>query len=333
VLLRRERLREAALAGAAVLLLAIPFWRSSVVLAERFDVGVGGGGSKLGSPGSVLDYLWRAAGDASAGYRPVLIPVLLVALYGLWRLPRRGATLALCVVATPIVFFLIGRFGGSSSPESRHLIFALPFFALAFGAGLVALARRPWIVLVVVAALVPAEVAWGIERTPALYEREQGARVDARNAAAEWLVRATLADDVLFGYEPVYLAAWQRARRSFPVTVVPRADPKLALETLEDAVRLGRGVFVFDAGEPSNSEPAPSIERRLPFPRSDFEATVFGSFLIVRTTRPTRTPEQFLDDARKVQLIGKSLDIGDADVNYVTVRRAAGRLARARRSP
>jgi hypothetical protein len=263
----------------------------------------------------------------------VLIPVLLVALYGLWRLPRRGATLALCVVATPIVFFLIGRFGGSSSPESRHLIFALPFFALAFGAGLVALARRPWIVLVVVAALVPAEVAWGIERTPALYEREQGARVDARNAAAEWLVRTTLADDVLFGYEPVYLAAWQRARRSFPVTVVPRADPKLALETLEDAVRLGRGVFVFDAGEPSNSEPAPSIERRLPFPRSDFEATVFGSFLIVRTTRPTRTPEQFLDDARKVQLIGKSLDIGDADVNYVTVRRAAGRLARARRSP
>jgi hypothetical protein len=333
VLVRRERLREAALAGAAVLVLAIPFWRSSLVLADRFDVGVGGGGSRLGSPGSVLEYLWRVAADASAGYRPVLIPVLLVALYGLWRLPRRSAMLALCVVATPMVFLLIGRFGGSSSPESRHLIFALPFFALAFGAGLVALARRPWLVVLVLAALVPAEVAWGVDRTPALYERERAGRVDARHAAAAWLVRTTQPDDVLFGYEPLYLAAWERARGSFTGTVVPRADPKLALEALEDATRLGRGVFVFDAGDTNNSERVLTIERRLPFPHSDFEARVFGPFLILRTTRPTGTPAQFLDDARKVQLIGKSLDIGDADVNYVTIRRAVAQLARARPSP
>jgi hypothetical protein len=333
VLVRRERLREAAVAGAAVLVLAIPFWRSSLVLADRFDIGVGGGGSRLGSPGSVLDYLWRVAADASAGYRPVLIPVLLVALYGLWRLPRRSATLALCVVATPTLFFLIGRFGGSSSPESRHLIFALPFFALAFGAGLVALARRPWLVVLVVAALVPAEVAWGVDRTPALYERERAARVEARHAAAAWLVRTTQRDDVLFGYEPLYLAAWERARGSFPGTVVARADPKLALETLEDATRLGRGVFVFDAGDTNNSERVLTIARRLPFPHSDFEGRVFGPFLILRTTDRTGTPAQFLDDARKVQLIGKSLDIGDADVNYVTIRRAVARLALARRSP
>ena len=50
LLAARDRLREAIVAGAAVLVLGIPFWLTDLVLAGRFDVGVGGGGEKLGGP-------------------------------------------------------------------------------------------------------------------------------------------------------------------------------------------------------------------------------------------------------------------------------------------
>ena len=66
----RERLRDAVLAGAAVAVLGIPFWITDLVLAGRFDVGVGGGGEKLGGSGTVMRYLWRSAGDATAGGGP-----------------------------------------------------------------------------------------------------------------------------------------------------------------------------------------------------------------------------------------------------------------------
>ena len=54
----RARAREAAfVAFAAVAVLGSPFWRSDLVLAGRFDVGVGGGGQKLDGPRAVLRYL------------------------------------------------------------------------------------------------------------------------------------------------------------------------------------------------------------------------------------------------------------------------------------
>ena len=53
---------------------------------------------------------------------------------------------------------------------------------------------------------------------------------------------------------------------------------------------------------------------------------MFGPYLVVRTKEPTRTPAQYLDDAAQVMVVGKSLFIGDADINFVTVRRTADRL-------
>lgn len=331
VLLRRGRLRQATVAFAVVAVLALPLWRSSLVLAQRFDVGVGSGG-KLGSPGSVARYLYRVAGDFSSGYGGVLVVVLLLAALGLWRLVRErphGALLALCVVTTPTLFLLVGRFGSGTAPESRHLIFVLPFFALAVAAGVLGAARAagpvgPVLAAVVVAAFLAAEVGWAWHKTPALFKREHPARVDARRAAAAWLAGTSRPDDVLFGYEPVHLAAWERQRSAVSRTVVPRADPSLALQALREARKpLGRGVWVFDAGDNNNAEKRLRIELRLPFPRAHFEGRVFGPYLIIRTTRPTQTIQGFLNDARKVELIGKSLAQGDADVNYATVRQAA----------
>ena len=70
---RRDRLREAVVAGAAVLVLGIPFWLTDLVLAGRFDVGVGGGGAKLGGPRCGRPLPVVAAGDATAGWRWVTL--------------------------------------------------------------------------------------------------------------------------------------------------------------------------------------------------------------------------------------------------------------------
>jgi putative effector of murein hydrolase LrgA (UPF0299 family) len=249
------------------------------------------------------------------------------------RRNRQSAILLACVLVTPFLFFAVTRIGsGMASPESRHLIFVLPFFVLAAGAGIVTTTgaigpRGGWLAAIVVVALLPVEVAWGWHKTPALFKRENPVRVSARHKAADWLAATSRPDDVLFAYEPLYLAAWERGGSTVSRTIVPRADPKLALQTLRETRPLGRGVWVFDAGDNNNYVKRTRIELRLPFPHSEFEGRVYGPYLVIRTRRPTVTVDHYLDDARKVELIGKSLGMGDADINYATIRRVQVRLA------
>ena len=335
VLLVRARPREAAWAFGAVLVAGIPFWRSDLVLAGRFDVGVGGGGEKLGGPMSVLRYLAQVAGDFSAGYTVVLTIVVEVAALGfwfLWRTRPRSALLAAAVFGTPTLAFLVARLGSSTSPESRHLIFALPFFGLLVAMGLVGLSRRatgrgaPLIAVAGLALLVPIELAWGWHKTPPLFTGEHWVKVETRAAASDWLARTSRPDDVLFGYDPLFLGGWERSEH-FPRTVVPRADPRLAVKVLRERPQpLGRGVWVFDRDDNNNWFRRLYVPLRFPEPAADFEATAFGPFLIIRTRKATGTPREYLEAARQVMLVGKGLYIGDADINFLTVVRALERL-------
>jgi hypothetical protein len=324
--LARARTRPAFLAIAAVAVLGSPFWYSDHVLAGRFDVGVGAGGQKLDGPGAVLEYLYRVAADFTAGFTPVVIAVLVVAVVGaraLWLRNRDAAFLTASVVLVPTAAFVLARFGQSTSPESRHLIFVLPFFALLVALGLIDLTRKRTPVLVAaVVLLMSAEVAWGWDKTASLYQGEPAARVEAREAASTWLARTTRSDDILFGYEPLYLGAWERDRKGFPDTVIPRADAKLALRSLREAGTLGRGVWVFDASDTNNFTQKLTIPLRYPNPKSEFEARVFGPFLVIRSKKPTRTPMEFLTETRQAQILGRSLGAGDADVNLLTADQA-----------
>jgi len=331
----RQRWREAAWAFASVGVLAIPFWRTDFVLAGRFDVGVGGGGEQLGNPSSVFHYLKNVAGDFTAGWTPAVTVVLAVALLGLIQLTRerpRSALFVASTIGTPAAAFLLARLGHSTSPESRHLIFALPVFAALVAVGVLATARLAprrvaTVAVLLVACLVPAEVAWGWHKTPQLYRGEAGARIAARHAAAAWLARTMRPNDVLFGYEPLFLEAWERGG-DVPRLVVPRADSKLAFKTLLATPKpLGRGVWIFDASDTNNVERALTIPVRVPKPRTAFEARTFGPFLIVRTREQTGTIRRYLKLARRVELVGEELEIGDADVNLTTILQAAGRLA------
>lgn len=335
--LRARRPRSLLLPGvafAAVGLVAIPLWLTYLHLASRFDIGAGtGGASTLGSPLDVLAYLWTTLGDFTAGWTAATVPLGLVALVGLAvlaRTRRDSAVLAGAVIVIPAAALFLTRSGTGLFLESRHLIFAAPFVAMALAVGLLAVARvagtrGPVVLAVAVAAVLSLELAWGFAKTPWLFVGEPEARAEARAEAADWLAATGRADDVLFGYEPTYLDALA-AGAPFGETFVPRADPTLALRTLRDTpAPLGRGVWVLDASD----ELVPTrvrleIPERSPGP--GFEARAFGPFLILRTRGRTRTPERFLEATRAVQLLSRRLSIGDAFVNLGTAE-AALRLA------
>lgn len=225
---------------------------------------------------------------------------------------------------------MLARVGRSASPESRHLIFALPPFALLVAAGLLVVARRLGplalpAVACAAAALIVGEVAWARHKTPLLFTGEPAACVAATGHRA----------DLLFAYDPLYLGAWERSG-AFPLRVVPRADPKLALRTLELTRRpIGRGVFVLDASDNNNVVRKLTIPERLPEPAAAFEVRAFRPFLVIHTRERAGPPERYLQLAAAAEKVGKELAIGDANVNADTVRQAQARQAAQRglRSP
>jgi hypothetical protein len=323
VLARRDRLRPAALAFAAVLVVGTPFWLADLVLAGRFDVGVGGRGRQLGGPWAVAEYLWRTLGDITAGWWPLTAAAVALAAVGLVSVRREARLLALACAGVPALAFVLARLGSSASPESRHLIFALPVTAILVAAGIVRLTRSaPGLAPAAAAALLLAQVAWAWERTPELFTTEPDDRVAARAEAGAYLASVARPDDVLFGYDPLWLDAWERSP-GFPTAVVPRADAELALRELRARDRpLGHGVWVFDASKTTNVDRREQISLRTPTPAAAFVVRAFGPFLVVRTAAPTRTPRTYLARAARVQLLGRSLRLGDADVNLRTIEQA-----------
>ena len=316
VVARRDRLREAAWAFGAVAVLGIPFWLTDLVLAGRFDAGVAAG-SRL----DVVEYVWQAAGDFTAGF-PVLPAVLVAAAAGLAVLPRETRILAACAALVPLAALVVARSTGS--PETRHLIFLLPFVALAVGAGIARLGRV-W-GSAALAALVLAQLAWTWDRTPELFEWEPDVRQQARADAAEYIAATTGSDDVLLGYDPLFLQAWEQ-NQNVPLVVLPRADADLALHSLLSLERpLGHGIWVLDASKTTNIERSLQIPRVSPRPESAFEVRDFGPFLVIRTREPVVTPQRYLERAGEAMLVGKRLYLGDADINLPTVERAARAL-------
>ena len=316
VVARRERFREAVWAFGAVGVLGIPFWLTDLVLAGRFDAGVAAG-SRL----DVIEYVWQAAGDFSAGF-PVLPAVLVAVAAGLAVLPRDARILAACATLVPLAALVVARSTGS--PETRHLIFVLPFAALAVAAGIARLGRL-W-GAAVVAALIVAQLAWTWDRTPELFEWEPDVRQEARAEAAAYVAATIAPDDVLLGYDPLYLQAWE-LNRDVPLVVLPRADADLALHNLLSLERpLGHGVWVLDSSKTTNIDRSLQIPRVSPRPESAFVVRDFGPFLVIRTAEPVVTPKRYLERAGEAMLVGKRLYLGDADINLPTIERAARAL-------
>ena len=316
VVAHRERLREALWAFGAVAVMGIPFWLTDLVLAGRFDAGVAGG-SRL----DVFEFVWRAAGDFTARF-PVLPAVLVAGAAGIAALSRSTRLLLACAALVPLAALVVAR--SSGAPETRHLIFLLPFAALAVGAGLVRLGRV-W-GTAALAALVAAQLAWAWDRTPELFEWEPDVRQEARAEASAYLAATTGPNDVLLGYDPLFLQAWEQ-EPDFPLVVLPRADADLALHNLLALDRpLGHGVWVLDASKTTNYVRSLEIPLTAPRPAGAFDVRTFGPFLVIRTKDPVVTPKRYLERAGQAMLVGKRLYLGDADINLPMIERAARAL-------
>jgi 4-amino-4-deoxy-L-arabinose transferase-like glycosyltransferase len=328
-------LRPALLSFAAVTLVAIPLWRTYLVLASRFDVGVGRDRpSALDSPYDVLVYIRDVVGDFTVGWTALFAAVVFLAAVGLVMLARRrpaAALLAALVFLVPTAALTLARLGSQAIPETRHLIFAFPFLAMIVASGLLYLtgllgsARRAALGLGI-AVLVSAQIAWGWSRTPPLYAGEAAQRTAARDEAAAWLARFLRPTDVLWGYNPLFLQAFEDGGRLGKI-VVPRADPKLANRALADAPKpLGRGIWVLDA---SNSGTTPRYDIDY-VPPVGFGSRTFGPFVVVWTKEPPRNASAYLFDTLAVQDVGRKLGVSDSDLNYETATSALRALARAR---
>jgi hypothetical protein len=286
-----SRARPALPWAALVLGGAAPLWYAYWVLAGRYGEGEG--------PKSAGGYLREVSGDLSSGYLPVLLGVVALAVLGFARV--RARLLVGCGLGAALLAFALAAVT-DASPESRHLIFLLPLVATLVAAGL---PSRAALAVPLAAVLVVFELAWAWHRTPELFEGESATAEQARADAAEWLAETARPDDVLHGYHPVFLAAWQRDR-SFPRRVVPRADAKLALEELAGAPP-GRGVWVVDGGTA---------------PRT-LESRRFGPLTVVRSRTETGSAAGYLAEAETV-LSGIDLE---------TVREARRRYERFSRAP
>jgi MFS family permease len=333
-LCRRGRRRPVAVTLVAVAVLGAPFWHADLVLRSRYSVGLGGGG-RLGSLDALRNYLRLTLGDFSTGRNGLFTLVLLLAAAGSVVLVlryRRAALLVGLVAAVPLVFLLLIEAGNRTSPESRHLIFVLPFFALCTALGLVSVLRLvPRLPLLVVGAatvgLMVANVSWAEHRTPFLFTKETAARRTARASAGTWLARTGAPSDVLMGYEPVFERAWVM-ESTFSQRVVPRADPDLAADALRSFAKpLGRAIWVFDADNVLLGT-APSY-RTLPRPRlpAGYESRTFGPYLVVRTTRATTTIAQYLSATRLVTEVVRRLGVVNADIELHTIEVAGSLLA------
>ena len=268
ILLRRRRLREAVVTLAAVGVLGIPFWWADLVLRDRFDVGVGGGGPRLGSPTSVLHYFWWVAGDFSAGHHAWSIPVLAA------RTGRRGPA---CGDAAARVVVLVAR-ASSPCPRSRSCsrrstrrrrrrraisIFVLPFFSSCSPSrssrsrALAAAADRR-AALVAVAALRRRRGALGAPEDAAALRRRPAARGAGARGGRRPGSRPTYRPTTSCSATSPSTSRRGSSDRSFSGHVLPRADPALLASTLKDIPEpLGRGVWVFDASDTTNVERAP----------------------------------------------------------------------------
>jgi Dolichyl-phosphate-mannose-protein mannosyltransferase len=267
LVLWRGRPVRAALPVVLVGLLLIPVLLGYLRLSQRFSVGVGEG-SSLATPGGVGSRLHATLAGFSGGRQLVVVFAVLALLGVVVVIRRQPAFLALwAAVAAPLALNLLLSGSGAVALSSRHLIYALPLWAVLVGAGFARLTGRlplaaRALILAVLAAIAvefhPAEA--GDPRGAGPFGRST-ANTQALAAPSSWVRQHVLATDVLYQYSPVFLAALDTTRRAttvgpgpgrllreglgrvhYPVSAVVTAIPVAGADLDEDALRarLGR---------------------------------------------------------------------------------------------
>lgn len=274
-------------------LLLIPVVLAYLRLSERFSVKVSEGPA-LTSPRAAARELHVALGGVTGG-RVLVVLFAALAVCGVVLIARRQpAFLALWgAVAAPLVLYLLLSGAGAVELSPRHLIFVLPLWVAAVGAGFVLLAGRlPTAVqalLVAGLAIVAAQsqmAAIGDPRGGSRFSAETG-RPRALVVPADWLQGHVRPTDVLFDYTTPFLAALGTSRSS--VTVSPGPGRLLP-----------RGLERVDYPVSAVVVPIPvvgaEVDRELLRNRlgDEAEISLTPEWLLVRVPGPFETDEELL---------------------------------------
>ena len=323
--------------------LAIPLWRSSLVLANRFDVGVGGGGGEAphaaarcsptsGTSPATRPPATRAYSSSCSLLAAVRTRIALARerpqsalLTALRRphpdalLPRRPLRRELGArVAPPDLRPAVPRARGRRRESSP------PRAAPA--------ATARWLAALVVAG------ARSRSRSPGAGTRRP--RCSSARTRSGW-TRAAPAADVARRHltaattssSPTSRSTWPpgsaTARRLADGRPARRPEARSRDARARRRSRSGAGVLVFDAGDNNNyvkrtHGSSCACRSRAASSRAGRTGRTSSSAPAGRPSRSRTTSTT----ARKAELIGKSLGMGDADINYATIRPAQVRLLR-----
>jgi uncharacterized membrane protein len=319
---------------AVPIVLALPFWIGDLVLRSRFDVGVGGGGESLGSLHAISRFLLTSFRDAVSWHGPAFWLACVLVPLGAVLVLRRTATPERVLVATsfalPIVALLGARADSQVSPETRHLIFLLPYVDVFLAAALLRIAAparvaAPFVVVALLGVIVAGQVHSAKVRTNDLFVAESGYRHAARVAAGKWLAVRATPNAVLMGYEPLFYEAW-RQQDGFSTWVVARADSAVAAKQLgRYCGRFTEAAFVFDRENGYKDDLSEGQFARLQhsLTAAGYEAKRFEDFLVVLATVPSRTPKEYVRVSAPLLQIAKDATVHNGDLELKTLQGTA----------
>ncbi|HEX3254493.1 MAG TPA: glycosyltransferase family 39 protein [Gaiellaceae bacterium] len=269
VLWRGRPLRPAWPAAVAALAM-IPFAVADLRLANRFEVSSGQSG-RLATWTEARHQLADALRGFGGGSGWTFAIFLVLAAAGIVLLLRRCPELVawgLIAFAGPPLLSTLVHTGRAPDLSPRHLIFALPFFAVFVGAAAARFPAKPVVLagLAVVAVL----STQGIHDPRSITYTAALGSEQAVAAPAAWLQRHVGSDDVLYPYSSVFLAALPQAGEA---RGLPRAQVQSLLAAL-DRVDYPAGDLYMAV--PTGTTKVDSVPNGQPF----------GSWLLIRRPGP-----------------------------------------------
>jgi hypothetical protein len=226
----RGRPLRAAIPVVVVGLAMLPFAVADLRLANRFEVS-----SASSRRLATRDEAWNQFTDAVRGFAGgtgwTFAVFLVLAVAGALLLARRRPAFVMwglaALVLPPLLSSLVHT-GRAPDLSPRHLIFALPFWAAFIGT---AVARAPARMVVLVAVAVIAGISpQGIDDPRSITYTATLGTEEALAAPSAWLRERIQANEVLYPYSSVFLAALPEAGRA---TALPRAQTGPILDALD----------------------------------------------------------------------------------------------------
>ncbi|HXV95945.1 MAG TPA: glycosyltransferase family 39 protein [Gaiellaceae bacterium] len=315
----RGRPLRPALPVLAVGLLLLPFAVADLRLADRFTVGVEGEES-LAGPGDAWAQLGRALESFGGGAGWTFAAFLVLGIVGtvvLLRTRTAFAVFGLATLLVPPLLFMLLRTGSVMGLSPRHLIFALPLWAAAVGAGVARLTRG----------LPPAAAAAGVAAVGLLAVLSpEGGMEDPRDrdnvvlgggpTAAptggreqlgpprEWLRQTVEEGDLLFPFSAVFLAGLPATGEA---VTLPYSQTTL-LERAVERLDAGAGAVVVAVPTGEAAVDAAGLAEAL---GEGHDVQVFPSWLLVRAEGPFPVPNDAL--AATVTVLNATLEAVEVD--------------------